>query len=421
MRKLQIVLFSLTSLFSSGALSQEKASDFNTIFGLPSFILQTFDFPGKSPATTRVEINLALVNDILQFVHEPDGAYAAGYEIGVDLLDEDGALIKSQLDEAHIRCSAFEETNSRQKYNPHRFNFEVQPGNYQLHLEIVDLETRKRLEQQEAFTVRSFPADTLQISSIVFLRDADGANGPAYNLPKFYRDEAEAIRIEFTLSGLQNGEEVSVQYTLKDWQENVLSDWQESLAPDTSQVRVARTLNEHIAAAGNYTLAILCTQGDIQASDCETFSVHYQPQRRAIAAGALPPAKDYLPLRYICDKALFKKIAEADSANRHSLIEAFWRERDPTPGDGHNELRAEYESRVEFANKHFSIPALQKNGWDTDRGRIYLLHGTPTWVRTLNNEFGAAALEIWYYASIDIRFVFRDKKGNGHYKLIQEE
>jgi len=55
---------------------------------------------------------------------------------------------------------------------------------------------------------------------------------------------------------------------------------------------------------------------------------------------------------------------------RELFIEAFWKQRDPTPGTPENEFRVEHYRRIDYANQKFGRAAA-KPGWMTDRG--------PTW------------------------------------------
>jgi GWxTD domain-containing protein len=60
-----------------------------------------------------------------------------------------------------------------------------------------------------------------------------------------------------------------------------------------------------------------------------------------------------------------------------NFIDLFWARRDPTPGTYANEFRAEFESRVKWADENFKDnPRLR--GSLTDRGRAYVVLGSPT-------------------------------------------
>lgn len=82
------------------------------------------------------------------------------------------------------------------------------------------------------------------------------------------------------------------------------------------------------------------------------------------------------PVRYIItgpeDRA-FKRLTTDEE--RREFIAEFWERRDPTPGTPENELRDVFVRRIQEANALFNETT--KQGWRTDRGRIYILLGPP--------------------------------------------
>lgn len=77
-----------------------------------------------------------------------------------------------------------------------------------------------------------------------------------------------------------------------------------------------------------------------------------------------------------------------DTASREEFIEEFWRIRDPDTSTAENENKIEFEKRIEYANRWFGWrnpdkgrlkPGEQEKyrGWDTERGRIYIVLGPP--------------------------------------------
>ena len=69
------------------------------------------------------------------------------------------------------------------------------------------------------------------------------------------------------------------------------------------------------------------------------------------------------------------------SANREVLefIEAFWRRRDPTPGDPDNPFRAAFLDRSAAADRLYAEG--DRRGSLTDRGRVLILFGSPSILR----------------------------------------
>jgi hypothetical protein len=63
------------------------------------------------------------------------------------------------------------------------------------------------------------------------------------------------------------------------------------------------------------------------------------------------------------------------------------------------EAWSEYAEKVKQANKLFGSSML--NGYENDRGMIYLKYGEPTERIRVENESGALPYEVWQYNSLD--------------------
>ncbi|WP_213805185.1 TonB family protein [Granulicella sp. dw_53] len=110
------------------------------------------------------------------------------------------------------------------------------------------------------------------------------------------------------------------------------------------------------------------------------------------------------------------------NAERDHFIEQFWLRRDPTLGDSKLSYREEHYRRIAYANQHFATTV---DGWKTDRGRIYIVYGTPDTIDAYPAgapEFSGKPAEAWHYRSligvgqnIEVRFV--DLCNCGNYQL----
>ena len=79
------------------------------------------------------------------------------------------------------------------------------------------------------------------------------------------------------------------------------------------------------------------------------------------------------------------------------FVADFWERRNPTPGSKENEFKREHYRRLAFSNEHFAagIP-----GSRTDRGRIYVVYGSPDSIRVPSKP-GDSPEEDWFYGHID--------------------
>lgn len=108
---------------------------------------------------------------------------------------------------------------------------------------------------------------------------------------------------------------------------------------------------------------------------------------------------------------------------REAFVEAFWKQRDPTPGTPENEFRTEHYRRLGYANQIYGRGS-SKAGWRTDRGRIYIILGEPKTIETFDTINGVVPVEIWFYQTETdsgllpaFNMIFYKRQGTGEYTL----
>lgn len=82
--------------------------------------------------------------------------------------------------------------------------------------------------------------------------------------------------------------------------------------------------------------------------------------------------------------------------DRDIFINAFWQQRDPTPGTAANEYKTDVEQRFEYVRKYFSRSS-SKPGWMTDMGKFYMILGKPNSIETYDSKAGLYPAQVWYY------------------------
>jgi GWxTD domain-containing protein len=96
----------------------------------------------------------------------------------------------------------------------------------------------------------------------------------------------------------------------------------------------------------------------------------------------------------------------------------FWRERDPAKETPENEAKATFYRRIAVANRVFSY--IYREGWRTDRGRIYVQFGEPDQIDDYPLSHDAHPYQLWHYYRDGRyrRFTFVDENEDGDYRLI---
>jgi len=123
-------------------------------------------------------------------------------------------------------------------------------------------------------------------------------------------------------------------------------------------------------------------------------------------------------LKFLLDDAQWRSLAALTPDGKRQFLIRFWRERDPDPATAVNEYRVSFNERRGYADQKFGY--LNKSGWKTDRGRVYLLYGPPDKIDFHPHDIDARPYEIWYYDSIEggVMFVFVDRNNFGDYRLV---
>ncbi len=97
-------------------------------------------------------------------------------------------------------------------------------------------------------------------------------------------------------------------------------------------------------------------------------------------------------------------------AKRKFMYE-FWRRRPDSP-------REEYLKRIAYSNNNFQV--MGREGYKTDRGRVYIVYGPPDDIERHPNDSNARPYEIWTYNNIQggVIFVFVLRQIGGEYELV---
>lgn len=108
----------------------------------------------------------------------------------------------------------------------------------------------------------------------------------------------------------------------------------------------------------------------------------------------------------------------SNTEGKKKFLVAFWSTRVSNPEFPGLDFKSEYFNRVKQANERYRT--IQKVGWKTDRGRVFIAFGEPSEIERYPNEVDKKPYEIWYYNQIEggVQFVFADLSGFSDYLLL---
>ena len=116
------------------------------------------------------------------------------------------------------------------------------------------------------------------------------------------------------------------------------------------------------------------------------------------------------------EKDKYEALATVEA--KREFTYTFWKARDENPSDDKNQYFQDYLKRISEANERYT--AAKKDGWKTDRGRVYLIYGPPSELERYPNQNETKPYEIWKYESLEggVVFVFGDVTGFNDYQLL---
>ena len=121
-------------------------------------------------------------------------------------------------------------------------------------------------------------------------------------------------------------------------------------------------------------------------------------------------------MRYVLPYKEYKKIKKMNNQEMIFYLKNYWELLDPNKNTSENELLIELSSRIKRVNSRFQES--KTNGWNTDRGKTYIINGEPISIRTEINPQTNNMREIWNYQSGKI-YIF-EQNSFGRYYMISD-
>ncbi len=128
-------------------------------------------------------------------------------------------------------------------------------------------------------------------------------------------------------------------------------------------------------------------------------------------------------LKYFLPSAKTKIWKDLTDEGKLKFIDKFWEINDLDTFPKKNEFYELIRKRIQYCNEHYSH---FKDGWNTDRGRIYIKFGKPDDILCydtgLTTKYAQKKYEIWKYrVHYNYTYLFLDFQTNGNYKLIYSD
>jgi len=323
--------------------------------------------------------------------------------------------------------------------------FEAESGEYELIVQVIDLNSEIRGTFRDTVNLVSFKDSELTISDIEFaslIKKADQKTVfTKYNrdvVPNASMTYGVSTPVLYSYAEIYNMKHPSsidsfrVQYSILDLNNKMVKSPQEITRRKAGKSSIdIGGLNVVGLSSGIYHYRIRVTDiatGEV-ATRSKKFYVYKQGEKMqtGLSGGLLADYttmeedeldetyKTLIPILTEKERRAFK---DASEEGKRNLLSQFWKDRDPDQSTEINESRIEYARRLETVNQRFGN--IQTAGYKTDRGRVFLVYGRPDEIERNPVSVDVKPYETWYYHSLQggSEFVFVDKSGFGIYELV---
>jgi GWxTD domain-containing protein len=370
----------------------------------------------------RVEVYYKIFNDGLHYVKKGD-KYVANYEINVIIMGEGDRQVTAQsIDKTYI-LDEYELTQSQQGFLVNQIDLKLEPGKYALICKLIDHNSKDVSSVETKFESLPFdPAGSL--SDIEFLQDVGEVEGESKFLklgqttvPAVERSfDSEEQRLGFYIEcyvGDRVGKKLTLAWHIESKHGNGLEEGTLSIEADKQTIGVSEYLDLADLAPGEYEFELALLDGKRRLAERSTM-LFIRWSFASLVKNDFEYAVEQL--KYIHTKDERNELKEAPDSLRLELFDELWDRKDPTPGTPQNELREEYYRRIRYANQYYH--AINREGWQTDRGMVYVKYGEPDQIDRHPFELERKPFQIWYYYTQRRTFVFEDSRGDGDYQLL---
>ncbi len=378
--------------------------------------------------TARLEVYYQIFNAALNF-EKVDKKYEAEYEITVDIFRNKKRYDNYKFNQT-VRVENKSKVSSRADYRTNQVNFFVEEGKYEVIVRLYDPVHNKERTEKFKVKVKKYKHKKPSVSEIELVQ---GVASAIDSISVFNKGELRlipSVRHKFGLSGKQSlyfyielyqGKEkykdIRVETVLRHESKGML--YRDSLTTtfNNDTERQFRELSIDELRPGKYEL-IITLRGDRNkkiATRYKDFEIVWTPKALIkydykILVHQIEIIASHEEIELLKDKETYEE--------RLAAFNVFWESQDPTPGTFENETKNEFYRRVAIANHNFDY--MFGNGWNTDRGRIYIMYGEPDQLDDYPVLTDQRPYQEWYYYqnSKYLKFVFVDQNEDGDYRLV---
>lgn len=367
---------------------------------------------GRAPDSTLVLIALSLANRALTFASEGNGQ-RAGYVVTIEARREGAAPRHIEMRQT-VRVASFRETQRADESVIFQRYLTLEPGEYALVLGVRDAGSPRASLGEYSLSVPrvgarslSSPVPVYQGTPRLSTDSAPDLIANPHAMAVFGRDSTLTIYLEGY--GLEAGARVTLA-TLN----GTTVMWQDTIALSRHGSVDAALVSIPVTQIGVGSATLAATRIGSADTVRTPLFVSLGDQWPIMSFDELVSA-----LRYFATAERLDTLRRVRPESRGAAWAAFLRATDPSPETQENEALRDYFARLQLANDRFRDEGIA--GWLTERGRVLINLGEPDQLlEDMSVPLGDRGnAQAWVYNQLDLRLVFIDQTGFGHWRLTQ--
>lgn len=414
-KNLFIIIVAALALVSCAG-NQAQRGNRGLIQGVVRFGVQAANVVDSSHQS-RLWVIVDVPRRSLQFERDQSTKkFISRFDITLALRDEQGRAVELIDAKREVEVDNYEATQPESLYVRFTRFLEAPPGKYNLETTLTDRISHGQGFYNTLVEVRDLRAPGLGLSDLLLLDDAPENAFPKEEqiIPSFRQRFNNTIYVFAQARNVTIGQRIRAELKIGGAEEKPHSHAALDTIANAETINLFFPVPSAQLALGRLQFTLVVSSNNSTVHSDRGLWVRWAQRptsRRAM--------NDFIePMRLIMTSKEWKELKNATGDEQRRLLSEFWSRRNPSSESTVNLLEEEFYWRVSEANSRFAWG--KGEGWESDRGRVYIIHGPPDNVARRYDQRYGRSLELWRYENPVREFVFYDEHGDGRFILIRQ-
>lgn len=264
--------------------------------------------------------------------------FTASYDITIFVFPEESDVTVGYV-KRHYKLSVSEYANTMDKKikDIHRFNLELEPGNFRIETVLRDLNSHKEVMRKNRLELKDIQNNILLLSDIIFYSINDSSGEKIIQNSSNYSRKENHLKIEAEYVTLTDSLDMELIVTYSDLEGKVYFS-HDSTISRRLQGKFNFPIKQNYLQKQTNKIKFKIIQGEMADSVSKIISFFWVDSPETIAD--LRSALD--AMKYIAPKDSINYYTEVDFSEAKKYFTKFWKERDPDKDTAENELKTEF-------------------------------------------------------------------------------